>query len=105
MRTASIWAFVALATTTPMRVNSPVLSIPAAATASRAAAIEEPCTITVVLPVRVVSWRARNVETSAAPLGWSAAEAVPPTANVAEAARTLAVQASRGLRRTGPPEG
>ena len=99
LRTAWIWALVAFATTTPIALNSPFFAMPAADTACRAAVIEVPCTITDVFPVRPVSWAPRKSETLAG-AAWSAAEAVPPAAKVAEAARTLAVAASRDLRRT-----
>ena len=55
LRTAWTWLFVALAMTTPIDSNSPFFAMPAAATASRAAASEVPWTITVVRPDRLVS--------------------------------------------------
>ena len=90
--------------TTPIRVNSPVLRIPVAATAWRAAAIEVPCTITVVLPVSPPSCPARKSETlarsAAGAVACPAAGAVAPTPKVALAASTLAAQARRVLGRT-----
>src|SRR6478735_7442623 len=105
VRTASTWLRVASAMTTPMRSNSPAFRMPVAATASRAAVIEVPCTITVVRPVSPPSCRARKSDTSARSGACTVACAVAcadvPTPNVAVAASTLAAQARRGIGRTG----